>query len=39
VRANLRQVVEHVSVADVAAGKLPRAVDRLAGDPDAWVTR
>ena len=39
VRANLRQVVEHVSVADVAAGRLPRVVDRLAEDPDAWVTR
>ena len=39
VRANLRQVVEHVTVADVAAGRLPAAVDRLAEDPEAWVTR
>ena len=39
VRANLRQVVEHVSVADVAGGSLPAAVDRLAEDPEAWVTR
>lgn len=39
VRANLRQVVEHVTVADIAQGKLPRTVDRLAGDPDAWITR
>ena len=39
VRANLRKVVEHVTVADVAHGRLPRAVDRLAEDPDAWVTR
>ena len=39
VRANLRKVVEHVTVADVAAGKLPAAVEKLAEDPEAWVTR
>jgi len=39
VRANLRKVVEHVTVADVASGKLPAAIDRLAEDPEAWVTR
>jgi Rrf2 family protein len=39
VRANLREVVEHVTVADVAGGKLPAAIDRLAEDPDAWITR
>ncbi len=39
VRANLRQVVEHVTVADIAAGALPAAIDRLAEDPEAWVTR
>jgi Rrf2 family protein len=39
VRANLRKVVEHVTVADVAGGKLPRAIDKLADDPDGWVTR
>jgi Rrf2 family protein len=39
VRANLRSVVEKVTVADVAAGRLPRAVDKLAEDPEAWVTR
>ncbi len=39
VRANLRQVVEHVTVADLATGRLPAAVDRLAEDPEAWVTR
>jgi len=39
VRANLRKVVEHVTLADVAAGKIPAAVDRLAEDPEAWVTR
>jgi len=39
VRANLRKVVEHVTLADVAGGKLPSAIDRLAEDPEAWVTR
>jgi Rrf2 family protein len=39
VRANLRKVVEHVTVADVATGRLPAAVEKLAKDPDAWVTR
>jgi Rrf2 family protein len=39
VRANLRNVVEHVTVADVASGKLPAGIDRLAQDPEAWVTR
>jgi Rrf2 family protein len=39
VRANLRKVVEHVTVADVAGGKLPAAIDQLAEDPEAWVTR
>ncbi len=39
VRANLRNVVEHVTVADVAGGKLPAAIERLAKDPEAWLTR
>jgi Rrf2 family protein len=39
VRANLRKVVEHVTVADVAHGKLPAAIERLAKDPEAWLTR
>ena len=39
VRANLRKVVEQVTVADVAGGRLPTEVDQLAEDPDAWVTR
>jgi hypothetical protein len=32
-------VVEHVTLADVAQGKLPRSIDRLTKDPEAWVTR
>jgi DNA-binding IscR family transcriptional regulator len=39
VRKNLREVVEHVTLADLAAGALPGPVDALADDPDAWVTR
>ncbi len=39
VRANLRKVVENVTVADVAGGKLPAAIDRLTENPDAWHTR
>jgi Rrf2 family protein len=39
VRANLRAVVERVTLADVAAGRLPSRVDKLAEDPEAWVTR
>jgi Rrf2 family protein len=39
VRANLRSVVEHVTVADVASGSIPKSIDKLAEDPEAWVTR
>ncbi len=39
VRASLRSVAEHVTVADIAGGHLPKAIDRLADDPEAWVTR
>ena len=36
VRANLRAVLEHVTIADLARGELPVAVQELAADPDAW---
>lgn len=39
VRKNVRSVFENVTLADIASGKLPRAIQRLADDPDAWVTR
>jgi Rrf2 family protein len=39
VRASLRSVVESVTVADVAAGRLPARVAKLTTDPEAWVTR
>jgi Rrf2 family protein len=39
VRKSLRAVVERVTVADVASGRLPRSIIKLSEDPEAWVTR
>ena len=39
VRSSLRGVVEHVSLADLASGKLPTKINKLADDPEAWSTR
>jgi Rrf2 family protein len=39
VRAALRMVLESVTIADVASGKLPRRVGRLVDDPDSWAPR
>ena len=39
VRHNLRAVLEQVTLADLAAGRLPDDVARLADDPESWVTR
>jgi Rrf2 family protein len=38
VRSALRQVAEHVTLADLAEGRLPPEVEALTRDPDAWVT-
>ena len=38
-RANLRAVLEQVTVADVASGQLPTAVMALTRDEDAWQAR
>jgi Rrf2 family protein len=35
-RANVRAVLEEVTLADVAAGELPDRVRELVRDPDAW---
>jgi Rrf2 family protein len=35
-RANLRSVLEHVSVADIAAGELPAAIHDLTREDAAW---
>jgi Rrf2 family protein len=37
VRASLRSVLEETSLADLARGELPPAVEALARDPDAWA--
>jgi Rrf2 family protein len=38
-RTNLRAVLEEVTLADLAAGRLPAAVEGLAREPDSWFTR
>jgi Rrf2 family protein len=38
-RASLRKVLEHVTVADVASGKLPKEVVALTKQEEAWETR
>ncbi len=38
VRANIRAVLERVTLAHVLTGDLPEAVRRLARDPDAWMS-
>ena len=37
-RANLRAVLEQVTLADLAAGELPASVLALTEDPEAWVS-
>jgi Rrf2 family protein len=39
VRANLRRVIERVTVADIASGELPTSVTELTHDEGAWVSR
>jgi Rrf2 family protein len=39
VRASLRAVLESVTVADLAQGRLPPQVEALGEDPDAWLPR
>lgn len=38
VRANLRAVLEEVTLADVATGELPAVIDEITSDPSAWLT-
>jgi Rrf2 family protein len=37
VRANLRSVLETVTLGDLAAGRLPDQVMAIAADPEAWL--
>jgi Rrf2 family protein len=39
VRSSLRSVLESVTIADLAAGRLPKRVERLTQDPGAWLRR
>jgi bifunctional enzyme CysN/CysC len=39
VRKNLRNVVENVTLSEVASSRLPSSITQLASDPAAWVTR
>jgi Rrf2 family protein len=36
VRANLREVLEHVTLADIAGNDLPSLVDEVTSNPAAW---
>lgn len=38
-RVALRQILENVTLADVANSSLPASVTKLLKDPDAWVSR
>jgi len=38
-RAGVRSVLEQVTLADVATGRLPDHVEALTSGPDAWVRR
>lgn len=38
-RVALRSVLDEVTIADLAKGKLPAKVDRLLNDPEAWTVR
>jgi Rrf2 family protein len=39
VRASLRSVLERTTIANLRDGRLPRRIDRLTDDPDAWAAR
>jgi Rrf2 family protein len=39
VRANLRRVMERVTIADIAQSELPDEITAIAEDPGAWTTR
>jgi Rrf2 family protein len=38
-RANLRKVLEHVTIADIASGELPPEITDLTEQEEAWTTR
>ena len=34
----MREVLEGVTLADIAAHDLPKAIEKIAAKPEAWVT-
>jgi Rrf2 family protein len=38
VRANLRAVLEEVTLGDIASGDLPDVIDEITSDPSVWLT-
>jgi Rrf2 family protein len=38
VRANLRAVLEDVTLADIASDDLPERISAIADDPESWLT-
>jgi Rrf2 family protein len=39
VRANLRGVLENITLADVCSGQLPWRIEATLNDPEAWIKR
>src|ERR1700744_6629638 len=39
VRANIRSVLEEVTLADLVSGQLPNQVSALTAEPDSWAAR
>ena len=39
VRANLRGVLESITLAEIAEGRLPWRIDAILNDPEAWTKR
>jgi hypothetical protein len=39
VRANIRSVLEEVTLADLVSGDLPESVERLTAEPDSRAAR
>ena len=38
-RTNMREVLEGVTLADLAAARLPKRISTLASKPESWLTR
>jgi Rrf2 family protein len=38
-RANMREILEGITIADIVAGRLPEPVRRIVSDPEVWQAR